>query len=136
MHNRQAAFTLIEIMIALTIVAILAAVSMVIYSSQVRKGRRTDGISALLGMSLAQERYRATHTSYGTLAQVWGGIATSSQGFYALSISNVSASTYTLTATAQGDQANDAVSGTACSSLQISFSNGNLTKTPSACWPT
>lgn len=128
-------FTLIELLIVIAIVGILTAIASWGYTSYIRKSRRVDGMNTLMSMSLAEEKYRATNTTYGTLAQVWGGVTTSPEGYYTLAISNVAAGTYTLTATATGNQANDAEDGTSCSPLSIAMSNGTITKTPNACWP-
>jgi type IV pilus assembly protein PilE len=129
-------FTLIELVIALSIVIILTVSSMSIYSYYVRKGRRIDAVNSIMSISLAEERYRSNNTSYGTLAQVWGGVTTSSEGYYTLAISNVSATAYTITATATGDQANDKSGSTSCTPLQLQVSNGTVTKSPAVCWPT
>jgi type IV pilus assembly protein PilE len=129
-------FTLIELMMAVVIIAIITIIGSNVYSSYVRKGRRIDAINSLLSISLAEERYRTTHTLYGTLAQAWSGVSASNEGYYTLSISNVSASSYTITATANGNQSNDAVNGTSCATLTLAVSNGTITKTPSVCWPT
>jgi type IV pilus assembly protein PilE len=131
-HN---GFTLTEVLVTLVIISILAVTAIMMYTSQVRKGRRTDAINTLASMSLAEERYRSTNTTYGTLAQAWGGVTTSSNGYYTLSISGVSATGYTLTAVGTGDQANDAQDGTSCTTMQMVVSNGAVTKTPTACWP-
>ena len=125
-----------ELIIALTILSIITTVAVSSYTSYVRKGRRIDAVNMLLSISLAQEKYRGSNSSYGTLAQVWSGVSTSPEGYYTVAISNVGASSYTLTATAQGDQANDAVNGTSCTTLALAMSNGTVTKTPSVCWPT
>jgi len=127
-------FTLIELLIAIVVVVILSAVAVNSYSRYVLKSRRSDAINALLSISQAEERYRATNTSYGTLSQVWPS-TTTPQGYYNLSSSSVSATSYTLTAAAVGSQANDTENGTACSSLVLSVSNGTVTNTPAACWP-
>jgi type IV pilus assembly protein PilE len=129
-------FTLIELLITVVIVAILVAISTVMYLSQVRAGRRVDAANTLSSMSLAEENYRTNNSSYGTLAQVWGGATTSTGGYYTLTITGVSATGYTLTATAVGDQANDTESGTSCATITLVMSSGTITKTPSACWPT
>lgn len=131
----QNGFTLIEMLITVAIVGILATISVNLYLDHGRKGRRADATETLTAMALAEERYRTNNTSYGTLAQVWGGAATSPAGYYTLSISNVSASGYTLIATANGAQASDNESGTSCTPLQISVLNGTVTKTPAICWP-
>lgn len=127
-------FTLIEIMISIAIVSILAVIAIYLYSDQVRRARRSDGTSTLAAMSNAQERYRLSNSSYGSLSQVWGGVTSTSEGYYTLSISGTSSTGYTLTATAVGDQANDSQDGTACNVLQLSVSAGTITKSPSACW--
>lgn len=129
-------FTLIELVATIVISAVLAITSMLIYSVHVRKGRRIDAINVLMSISLAEERYRSNNTTYGTLAQVWNNVTTSPGGYYTLAISNVTATTYTITATATGDQANDKFSSTSCTPLTLSMSNGTLSKTPAVCWPT
>jgi len=128
-------FTFVELMITLSIVAILTIIAFANYSSSVRQGRRSDAFDAFNGISLAEERYRSSNTTYGTLAQVWGGTTTSAGGYYTLSISNVSATSYTITATANSAQANDKEGSTTCSPLSFAYSNGAITKSPSVCWP-
>jgi type IV pilus assembly protein PilE len=138
MHKRQtnkAGFTLIEMVITVGILCILLVAATVLYTSYVKKGRRIDGINSLLSISLAEEEYRAKNATYGTLAQVWSGVATSSDGYYTLSITNVAATTYTITATATGAQTGDTQDGTACSALVLSMSSGTISRTPAACWP-
>ncbi len=132
-HHRG--FTLIELMIVLVMIAILARIVMPSYSSYVYKSRRSDGISALLNIANAEERYRNMNPQYGTLAQI-GGANSSSQGYYTLSITNTSATGYSVTATGQNGQENDVDGGVACNSLSLTMANGALTKSPTACWPT
>ncbi len=136
MGRESHGFTLIELAISLAIVTILTLTAMAFYSSQIRQGRRIDATDALLEISLAEERYRTQNTTYGTLAQVWNNVTTTTDGYYTLSISNVTSTSYTVTATAVGDQANDANGSTSCTPLQIAASNGTVTKTPAACWST
>ncbi len=135
-NMHKAGFTLIEMVITVLIFAILATISVYTYSSYELRGRRIDAISALLSISLAEERYRSTNTQYGTLAQVWNNVSSSSEGYYTLDISNISGSSYTITATAVGNQANDASNGTSCATLTLISSDGTITKSPSDCWPT
>lgn len=128
-------FNLIELLITILIAAILVGSAVKIFTDKARQGRRIDAINSLLSISLAQERYRANNATYGTLTQVWGGVTMSGQGYYTLSISGTSATAYTVTATATGDQVNDSVSGTSCTPLVLSVSNGTMTRTPAVCWP-
>jgi type IV pilus assembly protein PilE len=127
--------SIIELLVTIVIVAILALIAVVIYTSQVRNSRRTDAINTLFSIALAEESYRTTNTTYGTLAQVWNGVTTSTGGYYTIAISTVAATTYTITATATGDQVNDAQNGTSCSVLTYSMNAGTVTETPTACWP-
>jgi type IV pilus assembly protein PilE len=126
--------SLIELLVTLSIVAILATTAITLYTSYIRKVRRTDATNTLAAISLAEERYRTTNTQYGTLAQAWNGVSSSSEGYYTLSITDVSSTAYTVTAVALGDQTNDSQDGTACTTIQLSVSSGALTKTPTVCW--
>lgn len=135
MRAKTKGFSLIEIVIVIAIISIITIIASAIYRPYVMKGRRVDGINSLLSISLAEERYRSNNLQYGTLAQVWGGVTSSPEGYYTLSISNVSATGYTITATAQGNQANDTADATSCTTLSISVSNGTVSRTPANCWP-
>jgi type IV pilus assembly protein PilE len=134
--NKKRGFTLIEMMITVLIIAITASIALYLYTDKVKRGRRIDAINALLSISLAEERYRSNNTTYGTLAQVWGGVTTSQEGYYTLAISNVTATGYTITATGTGTQTSDAENGTSCATLTLTVSSGTITKTPATCWPT
>ena len=132
--DQQFGFTLTEIIIAVAIIAILAAVAVPTYQSYMLKANRSDATKTLLAMQLAQEKYRISNTTYGSLAQVWGGVTSSEHGHYTLGISGNTATSYTLTATAVGKQANDTASGSSCAAMVLTYANGTTTKTPAACW--
>ncbi len=133
--RRNKGFTLIELMIVVVLVGLLARVAISSYSSYTKKSRRADAVNTLVAISMAEERYRANNATYGTLAQVWNSVSTSNQGFYTLSITNVTATSYTITATGTGTQSSDTEGATACNSMVLTFSNGSITNTPAACWP-
>jgi type IV pilus assembly protein PilE len=135
MRKKLCGFTLIELMIALAVAAILSVIAINVFSTQLRASRRTDAINTIFSIALAEERYRATNTTYGTLAQVWGGVTTSTGGYYTLAITNNAATTFTITATAIGDQLKDVDSSTACTPLVLTANSGTYTKTPAICWP-
>ncbi|MEW5248924.1 type IV pilin protein [Microbulbifer sp. 2201CG32-9] len=61
---KQRGFTLIELMIAVAIVAILAAVAWPSYQAQVRATNRADAQGALLGLAQAMERHFTQNGSY------------------------------------------------------------------------
>lgn len=127
-------FTMMELMISIAIVGILAAIAIPAYQNYSRKANRSDGLQTALSIQLAQERYRMKNSSYGSLAQVWNSVSTSTGGYYTIAISNVSATSYTITLTATGTQTSDSEDGTACSPLVLSYSNNSVTKTPAVCW--
>ncbi|MDE2437052.1 MAG: prepilin-type N-terminal cleavage/methylation domain-containing protein [Sphingomonadales bacterium] len=79
--RQQSGFTLIELMVAIVVVAILAAVAFPSYLNSVRKSRRSEAISALTWIQQAEERYRANCTTYSnTLAAPNGPCATAGGG--------------------------------------------------------
>jgi len=112
-NKTTAGFTLIEVMVTLAIISILAAIALPSYTEYVKKGRRSDAKAGLLNVQMAQEKYRANHISYGTLAQI-GVPATSPDGNYTLAVADQSASRYTATATPTGVQTGDK-----CGNFQI-----------------
>ena len=95
-------FTLIELMIAIVIVAIIVAIAFPSYYDYVQRSRRSDGTSALSRATMVMESCRSDMASYTGCAVA----ATSDEGFYNLTVA-VTSSSYTLTATALGVQAQD-----------------------------
>ncbi|MGQ7815624.1 type IV pilin protein [Metapseudomonas furukawaii] len=62
----SAGFTLIELMIAVAIVGILAAIAYPSYQSYVIRSGRTDGQAALMEIMQAQERHYSQNQTYTT----------------------------------------------------------------------
>ena len=70
--------TFIELIIVITVVGILAAIAIPIYTSYMQRGRRADAKTALEQLRAAQEMRRAEQGSYSTdatlneLKTTWG----------------------------------------------------------------
>ena len=136
--NRSQGFSLIELMIAVVIVGILAAVAIPMYSDYVTRSRRADGQATLMQVAQELERCYTQFSKYNdnSCSVVNGdGISeTSDQEFYWISASggNLTESTFTLTATPQNEQADD----TDCTALTLTHlgeqsATGNDTD---SCW--
>jgi type IV pilus assembly protein PilE len=150
--RRQRGFTLIELMIAVVIASILAAIAIPSYSSYIMKSRRTEAKSALLNMASLEERFFSTNNTYSSTPSDLGYAATATvpfsvgSGYYNITVWTVTPpvapanstsagtpATYIITAApvAGSTQANDA----GCLSFTIS-SGGVQTSTGSSatCW--
>jgi type IV pilus assembly protein PilE len=125
--RRSDGFSLIEMLSVLVLAALLAAIAYPSYRHVVLKLRRSDGLQWLLQVQLAQERHRANHASYATLAEL--GLPTlSPHGHYALAVAAAGPSGYQLLAAAQGPQASD----TPCRYLKLTVAGGDTTHSSGA----
>lgn len=127
-------FTLIELLVVVALAGILLAIAIPGYQDIVRESRRAEGISAILDTQLAQESFRANNTTYTNDFANLDVLSTTPNGYYSLALSNTAAATYTITATAQGDQAADDEDGTDCAALSIAVNGNTETRSPTACW--
>ena len=96
-NKKVLGFTLIELMITVAIVGILAAIAYPSYTEYVIRSKRADGKAVLLQLQLAQEKWRANHTTYASKTDL--GISTSPDGYYTVNnFTDVTGTTYTITA--------------------------------------
>ena len=137
---RSRGFTLIEILIAVGIVAILAKVALSSYSFAIIKAHRTDAKTALLDLAAREERYFAANNTYTNVAAnlgyaalpaaIPGGTATTT---YTLNITAATATSFNAQATRAVVQGTDS-----CGDYTVddrgTQSNVNNTTAPSSCW--
>jgi type IV pilus assembly protein PilE len=136
MNTRQSSrgFTLIELVIAMAIVAITATIAYSSYSSQIQHGRRSDALTSIGAISSSLERCYAQAYAYTGCGNVAAGTTASQNGYYSI-VTAVAATSYTLTATPVGGQASD----TTCASIVLSNSgqsatNAGGTDQTTTCW--
>lgn len=67
-HTRNCGFTLIELVIVMTIVAILAALSYPSFKDYIIKSKRIEGQAALLEAMQNQERFYSAHNTYSAFS--------------------------------------------------------------------
>ena len=100
LKRQMAGFTLLELMIVVAIIGIISAIAYPSYQEYVLRGNRSEGQAFLNDAAARQERYYAQNNTYAdTAAKLGYANNNSSSSKYTLAISNVSATTYTLTAT-------------------------------------
>lgn len=133
-------FSLTELMIALAIISILAAIALPSYRQYVIRSNRGDATQALLRLAAEQERYYLAHNTYAsTIGE--GGLnvsATSEHGWYKLTISDGNANNFVAEASPAGDspQKNDSE----CQTFEIdadgrkTATDANGAATDDICW--
>ena len=101
-------FSLPELLITLTIVAILATITVPSYNGLVARSRRGDAMAALVMVQLAQQRWRSGHAVYAQdLATLGWPEAESPDGYYLLHIETADGFGFQALAQPQGVQLTD-----------------------------
>lgn len=97
MKRQQAGYTLVEVMTAVAIVAIITAVAVPAYSGYVQRGRLTEAFTGLGAGQTAAEQFWANNRTYSGFA----GAASFPQNgsYFEFTLSDADASGYTLKAT-------------------------------------
>lgn len=116
MRGQSRGFTLIELMIAVAIVAILVAIAYPAYDDSVRKARRGQAKADMAELAQLAERW---HTVNNTYVGFWASVPSSQKvsprtgGTVAYNLGQVeTANTFTITATPTGGQTKDTRCGT------------------------
>ena len=129
--RRATGFTLIELMIVVAVVAILATFAYNTYQEQMRKSRRSTAVQVLSDLALREEKWRSYNATYATMAALPSAstlINTTNSPYYSITASNLTGTTYTLTAT---PRAGTAQAGDRCGNYVFTMSNGVIAKTTS-----
>lgn len=133
--------TLIELMVVVSIVAILGTFAISSYRNYLLRTNRTDARQALLRIQVAEEKFflqNNTYTTDFTSAPSAGGLgvsgATTNGGYYTLTVTPGGtgiASSYVATATATAGQTADTA---ACLTLSINDQGSRTPDDSSGCW--
>jgi type IV pilus assembly protein PilE len=129
--KKFAAFTLLELMITVAIIAILSVIAIPIYNNYITEARRSDGQTALLDLANRMEQYFTQNNTYATatLANV-GAVSPTEGGFYTLTITAADPTSYSLTASPTGVHTD-----TDCGNLTYnSLSQKGQSGTATDCW--
>ena len=110
MIQRQSGFTLLEVLITVTIIAILAATASVGYMSYVERAQRTEAKAVLLDLTQRLERYYTDEGTYDGF-EVPSGMGrlpeqTSQNQRYAIEV-ETSDQSFTVLASPRGSQVKD-----------------------------
>jgi type IV pilus assembly protein PilE len=102
--GKQHGFTLIELMIAVVVIAILAAIGYPSYTEYVNRGKRAEGKVALMRAAQQLERFYSLNNCYPSGTANCGNAASSSAALAAMSVNafsgdSAAASAYNLSVT-------------------------------------
>ena len=114
-------FTLVEVLVTLSMAGVLSSVALPTFQGHLQKARRADVLVSMMQVQLAQSRWRANGTNYGTLAQI-GVSSVSMGGHYRLTLGSEADDRYEVLASASGAQAGD----TACRHMLLRVVGANV----------
>ena len=128
--NQQHGFTLVELMITITILAIITAIAIPAYQGYISSAKRTECLNTLTEITLAQEEFFLENNRYFSGVQnstTTDGLKTNSGGFYSKEYLNTDNCTYAVVAGPTGDIATSYVL-TATGTNQLSGTIKTFTK--------
>jgi len=102
-------FTLIELMVVVAILAIILAIAIPAYNSQVRHARRSEAMQILQDCVLREERYRSDHPTYGSGAQLTAAnlACQGANDYYNFAVNNPTATGFDVTGSAIANKGQD-----------------------------
>jgi type IV pilus assembly protein PilE len=133
MRRLSRGFSLLELLIALAVIGILAAICYPSYQQYVLKTYRTEAVAQLLQLANAQEHYLADYASYATDLRALGVTAAELPPRYHFTLAvSEAGQAFELTAVAQGAQLADSE----CTTLTLNqYGQRNaLSPQNSHCW--
>lgn len=101
--RRQAGFTLIELMIVVAILGVLVAIAIPVYQSHMVKSKQSEARTTLGAVYTNQVLYQSENGTYGGTEAAIGMDMEGRQLYSAIAFTNVTASTFTATITANLD---------------------------------
>lgn len=141
-NRRMQGFTLIEALVVVALIGIISGIAWHYYEKESLRNHRTEAISALTRIANGLEDYHSdtmTYVNYDITAPYSQSYAKITSGLtsYQISFSNVSAATYTVTATAIGSQAKDSDCLTLSLNQQgLKSFTGDANSSVARCWGT
>lgn len=131
-------FSLIEVLFVVVVLGILTAIAIPYFDNVRNKARRADAVVALTTAVQRQDRWRTKNGTYTSdpTQLTESGTNRSPDGLYIISVANVTAETYSITATATVGQLGD----TDCRAFTIthtgkkSVKNASNVDNTSSCW--
>jgi type IV pilus assembly protein PilE len=142
LRTARRGFTLIELMIAVAVIGILAAIAYPSYTQHVLKSRRAEAKAALLDLAARQERYFSINNRYADApadlgyagAQFPVDVLSGRQAYYQLSTNvGAPATSYSAQAVPVGVQARDTCGTYSINHLGLQGNAGNSLPV-AACW--
>lgn len=131
--KKSQGFTLIELMIVITVIGILAAIAFPAYTNYVLRNNRLDAQEALYTIQMAQERFRLRAGQYATSLEDLG-ITQTARDLYTLELvasTETMSSGYIVRALANEEQQRDIE---ACHTLTLLVSMAGEQRLPAECW--
>ena len=135
--NQARGFSLIELLIVITVVGLLLAVALPSYTRYVLRSHRSSAVTGVLDLASRQARYYTTNNTYTTSMTALGypadpmPLTDSSNRYYDLSVASATATAFTVRAVPVNAQTKDTCRTYTYTDLGVkSVSSGTL----GDCW--
>ncbi len=135
MNKKQTGFTLIEVMIAVAVIAILTSIALPAYQSQVQTGKRTEAQNLMLELASKEQRYHSDNMRYINNLVTLGypnPLSTDSGGYGVTITTFGGGASFTITADADANQENDDCGDLTLTNTGVKGKAGS--KSLSDCW--